>query len=141
MRFEFFSITSHWAWDVGESPVWMSELRVVIYTAGEKVSAKQIVLLADGAYIVWHAIVMKVSEQSCQQKLRNIENRGNQTRTYKVLFACCSKMATLRWAALNATFKTCLSLLVKFPGLIGYTYRILYLTGFTFLQLKTPPNI
>lgn len=62
----------------------MSELRVVIYTAGEKVSAKQIVLLADGAYIVWHAIVMKVSEQSCQQKLRNTENRGNQTGTYKV---------------------------------------------------------
>lgn len=62
----------------------MSELRVVIYTAGEKVSAKQIVLLADGAYTVWHAIVMKVSEQSCQQKLRNIEIRGNQTGTYEV---------------------------------------------------------
>lgn len=29
----------------------MSELRVVIYTAGEKVSAKQIVLLADVACI------------------------------------------------------------------------------------------
>lgn len=42
---------------------------MVICIAGEKVSAKQIVLLADGAYIVWHAIIVKVSEQSCQQKL------------------------------------------------------------------------
>lgn len=37
-------------------------------------------------------------------------------------------------------FKTCLSLLVKFPDPTVYTYRILDLIGFAFLQLKTPLN-
>lgn len=37
-------------------------------------------------------------------------------------------------------FTTCLYLLVIFPDLIGYTYWILDLIGFTSLQLKTPLN-
>jgi len=43
-------------------------------------------LLADGAYFLWHTIIMKVIFQSkvALEKLRNIENRENQTGTYEL---------------------------------------------------------